>query len=300
MRKAISFSLLLGLLAACGDGNPFFPVAADETAGADPTAGTSSVYGTGLNAALTMNALDYDDQGTADPSDDLLIVNNLPFDNTDISGGGYTRAGTVGAFDLYESPSSGGVGDRKYFAVFQRTAYAQAAAVGTDDYIGFGFGGATAQQIGATGTPAARPAFYTFTGDYASVVVVRPDAGGGALGYVTGDAELYVDILDFDTGSVEGIINNRQMFDETGALLGPLAGYIALGTAAIDFNNDLTVTSTAEAVGPADTGGTGQWSSVFAGPNGEQIAGIVVIEGSMPVTADPVRETGVFIATNTE
>ena len=296
MRKAISFSLLFGLLAACGDGNPFFETTDEGTSGADPTIGTSSVYGTALNGDLTMNSLDYDDQGTVDPSDDLLLVNNLPFDNADASGGGYTRAGTIGAFDLYESPSSGGAADREYFAVFKRTSVSQVAAVATNDYVGFGFGGATAQQIGGAGTPAARSDYYTFTGDYAAIAVVRPTAGGGSIGYITGDATLFVDILDFDDGSVEGLIENRQFFDATGAPLGSLAGYISLATATIDFDNDLTVASTAESLGGGT--GTGQWSSVFAGPNGEEIAGIVVIEGTMP-GGDPMRETGVFVATQT-
>jgi hypothetical protein len=303
MKQPIIMALCLGLMGACGDGNPFFVDPADEAGDGDPTAGISSVYGTSLNDALTMNALDYDDQGTPDPADDILLVNNLPFDNSDASGGGYTRIGALSTspFDLYESPTSGGSGDRTYFAVFQRTTYAQVGAIATDNYVEFGFGGASAQQIGASGTPASRVAQYTFTGDYAAVAVVRPEAGGGTLGYITGQATVYVDLEDFDdNAAVEGIINNRQFFDETGAPLGALAGYIALATASIDFENDMTLASVATSVGPADTGGTGQWSSVFAGPNGEQIAGIVVIEGTMPVTEDPVRETGVFIVTNTE
>ncbi|MEJ6478543.1 MAG: hypothetical protein QNL92_07670 [Octadecabacter sp.] len=303
MKQPIIMALCLGLMGACGDGNPFFVDPADEAGDADPTAGTSSVYGTSLNDALTMNALDYDDQGTPDPADDILLVNNLPFDNSDASGGGYTRIGALSTspFDLYESPTSGGPGDRKYFAVFQRTTYAQVAAVATDDYVDFGFGGASAQRVGPSGTPASRAALYTFTGDYAAVAVVRPDAGGGTLRYITGDATVFVDLEDFDTNAaVEGIIDNRQYFDDTGAPLGPLSGYIELGIASIDFENDLTLASTATSVDAAVTIGTGQWSSVFAGPNGEQIAGIVVIEGTMPVTEDPERETGVFIVTNTE
>ncbi len=296
-RTAAVCALALGLV-ACGDGNPFF----DETEeGADTSAG--SVFGTDLNDDLTMNALVYNDNGTADPSDDTLIINNLPFDNSDAVGGGYTREGALpNGFDRYESPLNDTPGERQYFAVFRRSNIAQAAAVGTGDYVDFGFGGATAQQIGTAGVPAARPATYTFTGEYAGVRITTDMGGVDDVEYVTGEAELYVDILDFDTtGAVEGIIIDRQLYNADGTPSATILNdYLSLATAEVDFTNATIGISNAFGLEGTTQLTSGQWQGVFAGPNGEEIAGIVVLEGfeSTATDSDSVRETGTLIVVN--
>mmetsp|Transcript_23503 Transcript_23503/g.41444 ORF Transcript_23503/g.41444 Transcript_23503/m.41444 type:complete len:299 (-) Transcript_23503:166-1062(-) len=294
-RTAAVCALALGL-AACGDGNPFN----ETTGGGDTSSGT--IYATALNEDLTMNSLVYDDNGTADPNDDTLVVNNLPFDNSDATGGGYTRAGALArGFDRYESPDLGTAAERQYFAVFRRSDHAQVAAVGTGDYVGFGFGGATAQRLGAGAVPTARPSTYTFNGDYAAVRITTQSGGSRDVEYVTGDAELYVDILDFDTnGAVEGIVDNRQLYDSSGNLLGSMTDFLSLATASVDFTNATINSSTAVNIGGGTQLGTGNWEGIFAGPNGEEIAGIVVIEGTEGSGAgsDQVRETGTLIVTN--
>ena len=301
MNRSVLLGLGLALLTACGSTNPFMD---DGSGGGEGTADTAAgrVYGTDLNADLTMNALVYRDNGTADPTDDTLLVNNLPFDNTDSSGGGYTRAGTLpNGFERYESPLTGAASDRQYFAVFRRSTRSQVAAVGTDDYVTFGFGGATAQRLGTGRVPAQRPAAYVFTGDYAAVRVTRPDSVPGSLRYVTGDATLYADIVDFDvSGAVEGIVSNRRLYDQSGAFLGTMGDYISLATGEIDFTNAAINSSTATSIQGGTAGATGEWRGVFSGPNGEEIAGILVIEGSTPATepSGTVRETGSFIVVN--
>lgn len=291
------FALALGV-AACGDGNPF--TQAPSAGGGATSSGV--IFGTDLNDDLTMNGLVYQDNGTADPTDDTLVINNLPFDNSDVAGGAYTREGALpNGFDRYESPLLGNPGERKYFAVFRRTAFAQVAAVGTGDYIDKGFGGLTAQRIGAGAVPAARPATYTFTGDYAAVRVTTLDGGEDDVEFVTGDATLYVDVLDFDVnGAVEGIVDNRELFDSAGNSLGTLNDFLSLATAEIDFANASINSSTASNLEGGNELGTGEWQGIFAGPNGEQIAGIVVIEGDV-TSAEPndtVRETGTLIVVN--
>lgn len=288
----------LGLLAACSGGNPLFDEGND---GSDPN--PDNYYATELNADLTMNAAVYDDNDSpGDPTDDKLIINNLPFDGSDAQGNGYARmngAALAGGFDAYESVGAGEPGDHKYFAVFRRTDNSQVAAVGTGDYVGFGFGGATAQRIGNTTLPGSGE--YTYTGEYAAVRITTLDGGADDVEFITGDVTMAIDFGDFDlTGAVEGIINNRDLYDNTGTWVAALDDYISLATAEIDFDNQLTLVSTAtgyEIVGDVEIT-NGQWQSFFTGPNGEELAGFLVLEGSVPSGGDDdtVRETGVFIA----
>lgn len=303
-------------LTACDSSNPFqdaeLEVDVEEEATVEDD---GTIFATELNEDLTGNAFAYDDQGTADPSDDTLLVNNVPFDNSDLTGGGYTRSTTTlpNAFDVYES-NSGTSGSRQYFAVFQRAEYSEVAAIATGDYVAFGFGAATAQQLtDDNGIPAERPEFYTFTGDYAAVRVTTADGGEDDIEFITGDANLQVDILDFDVdGAVEGTIVNRDVYDVDGAFVTTLNDFVSLATADIDFSTGDIGSSTAssfEVVVDPDTGEpsleevtTGEWQGFFAGPNGEEIAGFVVLEGDTTAAEaeDVVRETGVFIVENTE
>jgi hypothetical protein len=276
----------------------------------ETVADDGTIFATDLNADLTADAFLYDDQGTVDPADDVLRINNIPFDNSDLSGGGYTRSATTlpNGFDVYES-TTGGSPSRQYYAVFQRTTYAEVAAIGTGNYVSFGFGGATAQQLGASnGIPPERVDAYVFTGDYAAVRISTNVGGSGDVEYITGDATLFVDILDFDVnGAVEGNINNRELFDVNGVSLGMLNDFVSLGTADIDFTTgDIgsSIATSSEIVINPDTGApevsqptSGDWRGIFAGPIGEEIAGFVVLEGTTTDAEvdDVVRETGVFI-----
>lgn len=321
MNKFIATIAVATLLIGCDGENPFDEdevvedVVATPGATEDTVADDGTIFATDLNEDLTANAFEFDDQGNDDPADDILRVNNIPFDNSDLSGGGYTRSAATlpNAFDIYESDSSDDA-ERQYFAVFQRATYSEVAAIGSGDFITFGFGGATAQQLNnSNGIPASRPEFYTFTGDYAAVRITTNAGGRDDVGYITGDANLSVDIPDFDdVGAIDGVITNRELFDVDGNSLGNLNDFISLGTAEIDFETGDIGSATAvgsEFVLNPDTneqeldqGLTGDWQGVFAGPNGEEIAGFVVLEGTTTAAEveDSVRETGVFIVTNTE
>lgn len=144
-RSFITIGALVGLT-ACGDGNPFTEQATDETTG------PLTVNGTELNEFLTGDGFAYNDNGTADPSDDTMIVNNIAFDNSDTSGGDYTfQRALPSGFSLYESPLLNIPDERRFFAVFKRSEHAQTTTVATNDYIGFGFGGLTAERLGQAG-----------------------------------------------------------------------------------------------------------------------------------------------------
>jgi hypothetical protein len=292
----------LTFVAACDGTNPFMDledgvVESDAGADTDP----DNIYATDLNADLTMNSFEYDDGGTPATGDDVLRINNIPFDNSDISGGGYTpSAATLGgsSFDVYESPTFVAA-DREYFAVFRRGTYSEVAAVGTGDYVQFGYGGATAQPLTSTnGIPAGTTETYIFTGDYAAVRTTTDQGGSADLEFVTGDATLFVDILDFDTtGAVGGFINNRELFDVNGTSLGVLGDFISLTDTTFNASTGVIDAATAGSFEGADENAAGQWQAVFAGPDGEEIAGFVVLEGTTTSieVEDSLRETGVFI-----
>ena len=298
MKRIASVCVLALGVAACGDGNPF----TDTGGGTGGGTGANTINGTALNADLTANSVVFDDNGTADPSDDTLVINNLPFDNSDTTGGGYTNAGALpNGFQRFESPVLGTAGELRYFAVFRETNFARVTAVGTGDFVEAGFGGVFAERIGGGGVPAGRAASYTFTGDYAAVRIGTANGGTNDVQFVTGDAVLTADILDFDTnGAVGGFISNRELFASDGTALGPLNDFISLANADIDFDTATIDSSTASTQENGAALGTGNWQGIFAGPNGEEIAGIVVIEGSKTAAepTDTVRETGTFIVVN--
>lgn len=309
----------VGVLAACTSGNPISssdevgigtcnqPLQPDTDCDPGETsteAATSpNVYGAALNSDLTVNDMTYD------PLTDELVLNNLPFDGDNTYARNAPLSAAIGSpFGAYESV--GGTSD--YYAVFRRSGsgYSQVGTVGTDQYVSFGFGGAAAQRLDGTGALPTANSQYLFTGEYAAVrTIIDPDTGS-QLQYVAGTATIEVDVEDFDdTGAVEGIIADRTFFDNNGVQLTDLddVDFISLATADINFDNWTIASSTATAYSRADlsSGASGSWQGLFAGPNGEEVAGIVVVSGSGPIGIDAttgdfeevqVRETGGFIA----
>ncbi len=282
-RNFLCFAALASLV-ACGDGNPY---SGDD--GADEDSGRNH-YGDSLNDDLTMNDLSYDSDS------DELVINNLPFDGAD---GRYTRnpEKDIGNdISVYESARP--IGSRiGYYAVFRRSGSgnAQAAAVGTNRYTSYGFGGATAQRLnGNTNLP--NEGEYVFTGQYAAI---RIQGSGGGEQYVSGHADIDIDIKDFDTtGAVEGIISNRKLYDRNGTFVQDLADYVQLATAQINFENGSIESSTATIIdADGESEASGEWKGVFAGPDGKEMAGILVVESRGVAGSDGAyRETGAFLA----
>ncbi len=286
-------------VAACGEGtnpltDPRHPGPENPGTGEDTRPG--AIYGFGLDPDLSMNSLRYD------AATDEIIINNIPFDGPD---GRYGRAGTLpNGFGRYESRQTLTTGRRQYYAVFRRSdsGFAQAGAAASPDYVRFGFGGVTAQRSNAR-VRMPNEGEYVYTGEYAAVRVFDLSRDGAVDGaqYITGQAQLDVDIRDFDVvGAVEGVIVNRMLFDSDGNLLGVLDDYISLATAEIDFANQTIRPSAASGISFADSEAitTGDWAGVFAGPDGKEVAGIVILTGTTGSDPDSgtVRETGVFIA----
>lgn len=259
------------------------------------------------------------DEMTFDPDTGELVFNNLPFDSDkDVAGENvYTRDAGVSAalagrgFDAYRN-AAGPSGVSQYFAVFRRSAsgYSQVGAVGSDRYLSFGFGGAAAQRLEGGGALPDTNDSYVFTGEYAAVRTVVDDTTGTRMEYVSGVSLIDVDVQDFDvSGAVEGLIVSREFFDANGANIGDLsrADFLSLSTAEINFDTWTISSSDASAVRTdGEVTQTGSWSGLFAGPNGEEVVGVVVVEGQGPVGIDPgtgefitqdVREVGGFIAT---
>jgi len=267
-------------LSGCGDGNPFTDTEEDA-----PDVDPGNVYLDDPDARLVVNNIGYD------ATTDQVIINNIPFDDANNRYDRITTEAFNNSFDAYESSPTPGSNELQYFAVFRQTGNSQVAAAGTNRYIDFGYGGAGAQRL--SGRPLLpSTGIYSYNGEYAAVrTTLAPDTGN-TLEYVTGSVALSVDFDDFDeTGAVGGVISNRTLYDTTGAPLGTLAGFISLQDTDIDFTNQTIQQAEATAVdGTGAVVGTGDWSGIFAGPNGEEIAGIVFVDSAT------VREVGGLIA----
>lgn len=319
----------LTALTACGgggagDSNPVTGASDDDVATATPgtiadpndqSTNTSFVFD--QDRQLTANQFTY--QPGATPADDTIVINNLPFDNVSSEDGTYTpRAGVVlPTGQVFDNAATGA--SLQYLAVVQvsGTTGALIGAVATDGYAGFGYGGAYASR-NDSGLPPDTSITYRYTGTYNGVRVIR-QVGTGAVGannvmqLTTGNATVLVDLRDIDEGgAVVGSISSRRLYDTNGNFLGNLSGIglSELITAPSILTADNTIAETG--AGTVNSDGTaaqsGTYSGMFSGPNGEEIIGLLVIEGNLADSDpnhDPVdgnapvtgREVGGFIAT---
>lgn len=276
-------------------------------------------YGADLNVEdkAPMNDIDFD------PATGELVLNNMtfddrnPFDRDDTASTRLRAAGS--GYDVYQNA----VTVDEYYAVFRRSDYAQAGAAGSRSTVfnrPIDLGGVGVERIEGSGALPVANATYVFNGEYAGVRTLYPDERyqQEEIQYVTGTTQVTVDIEDYDeTGSVRGVIMDRKIFDAMGAELDEVningdtigdANFIRLDPNTIDFENWSIDAGAAQMVrvngpdAPSEIDGT--WSGLFAGPNGEEIAGIVVVQGDMPIGIDPdtgeyievdVRELGTFL-----
>ncbi|MFW2589923.1 hypothetical protein [Sagittula sp. SSi028] len=268
-----------------------------------------------------------------------VVIDGLPFDGDN----SYTRnafasdssaLATNSSFDAYTASN----GSTTYYALFRRSesGYAQVGASATDRYITFGPTGAGAQRLAGDGALPSSQNSYQFNGEYAAVRTIVDDAADTVVQYVSGTIRLDVDTDDFDgRGEVSGVVQDRVFYDTNGNTLfttdtsvgGRDQEYISLTDGAIDFD-DWTISSASGSAAivangalsdpgatgvPADAEGSrqitsGDWSGVFAGPNGEEVAGVLLVEGQGAVgidestgqtiilTADNIQEVGTFVA----
>jgi len=263
-----TYTPLLGNVGDC-DGNS---VKDDGT-----TAGTDN--GTGPTAKLlsgeySASRIEYD------ASKDQLIVESLPFDD-DVFEGRYNRvkAFDVPGYNAYRSTT----GFDNYIAYYgnSSTGNMSTAIVGQDGYADHGHAGAGyARSTGVALPSSAQRAFYT--GKY--VGLRTTDDNNPFLDIIEGDAAMEA---DFSDGKVRGFIRNRVLKQSQSAL--SAGSNMALTEIAID--RDEAKFKGGSVGGTVDGAAVdGNWEGLFGGPNGEEIAGVVVI------THGTYRETGTFIA----
>lgn len=279
-------------VAACSGGNPF---EVDDPQEGDPDTTVSSAF-LDQNDNLVVNNIAFD------PTADVVIINNIPFDDPANRYDAIATEAFTNGFGAYQSSPAAGSAELQYFAIFRRSdsGLSQVAASTSAEYIGFGFGGGGAQRVTATNPNLPRNGLYTYNGEYGGVRTILNAVGNGdRVQYVTGDAQLAADFGDFDdVGAVNGGIRNRILYDDTGVQIGTLDGFLSLANGEIDFTNGTIDPSTAVLLD--STGAVvanGNWQGVFAGPNGEEIAGVLFVDSVSMTGVNDAREIGGFIAT---
>ena len=249
-----------------------------------PAGGDDNNTSGGVCNDTTIVCLDEANKFVYDATKDEIHINNLPFD---LSGTYAAIEGlTVGGQQVYKNTG----GAQSYYAIYVqgRNAATAASVVATDSWLDYGYAGT---MFRGTGTlPNATEA--TYRGTYQGIRVY--EGADERHGFSTGDVEMVVDFEDFDdVGAVSTRIGNRVAYDENGAVLGNLPGLATVDTHHED--GVIQETDISEGIGDSATGATGTLAGIFGGTNGNQIAGVLVLEGPDALTGDDVRETGAFV-----
>jgi hypothetical protein len=244
----VTLVVFLGLLAACGDGQPLF----DETpAEPDPDVdGNDDGDGDGdgdLDSGPELppgteepsprdGILRYEAENETgggfvtnvsyDARTDTFTVDNLGFDGANVYSRGESVS-TMGGFAVYEADVevddflTGDAIDqlvpyRAILGISDNTVGGEArtsfAIVRTGGYVSYGFGGFVYERNGEVVLPSSGQA--QFSGDYAGI---RVFSGNGGLEYTRADMTMAIDFEDFNDGAaVRGRITNREAFDDDG------------------------------------------------------------------------------------
>lgn len=258
-----TYTPLLGTVGTCEDA----VVEGGTTNGTDATAKL-------LTGDYSASRIEYD----ADT--DQLIVESLPFDDNVFEG----RYDRVAAFDVpgynaYRATN----GLDNYIAYYgtSSTGRVSSAVVGQDGYADHGHAGAGYARDGSVNLPSSSQVAY-YNGSYVGLRTVADN--NPFLDIITGDAQIEA---DFSDGKIRGYIRNRVLKQSQSPL--SAGSDIVLNEANILTDEatfeDGTVSGIVDGL---DVDGT--WQGLFGGPNGEEVAGVVIIN-----TGD-YRETGSFIA----
>ena len=317
--KAVGILSIFALVACGGSGsNPVTGGDSDDGVvtdpGADPNVSlTDAAFLFDTSKNLVANSFVFTPGAT--PGTGTISINNLPFDGVSSQGGAYNpRPGVVLPSGAVYQNTPNNPAEDQYYAVVLTSAPggtgALVGAVATNRYVEFGYGGAYASRPTGSGLPPTRPATYQYTGSYNGIRVIRQNEAVGATNGIqltTGDAEVNIDLQDFDlTGAIRGQIINRQLFDLNGNPIGNL-GRVELVITDLDPATLQTTGGTTINVNSDSTAAqTGTWTGLVSGPNGEEVAGFLIVEGDLADT-DPNfdtntarevvtgRETGGFI-----
>lgn len=284
MSKLAHSAILVVLLASCS-GEPFDSVG-DEPAGDGestdggtdggidtPDVGDGSGVGTDVpdsGASQSLRALYGGEVNSVeyDPDTGEVVINNLPLD-------GQSYHEFDRGLDGFQAITNSEDALRRYYAVRRttETGDVEVTAVGTGDYRDTGYGGYLIRRASDTANlPATGEAVYQ--GPYAGVRVLPGDQQGTRNAtFSQGDATLEVDFGDFDVvGAVEGRIENRKVVGINGEDLGERP-VIILGTGEIEGNGRFSGAAFTE---PDAT--EGSYVGLFAGPDGEEAGGVVLID----------------------
>ncbi|WP_281856139.1 hypothetical protein [Litoreibacter halocynthiae] len=307
--KAFGILSVSALIACGGSGdNPVTGGTVDtDVDPTDPNVVTGQKFAFDRSVGLVANSIEFRENVAGDPSDDQLVINNIPFDTTT---GEYDRTGTLpNGWGLYQNTERNLEGRLQYYAVFNQSATAdvEGGVAASPQYRGsIGNAGAVIRR---SGTPVSLPVagIFNYNGSYSGIREIDNDLDttGTVPGItlVTGDALVRVDYGDFDvTGDIVGSISNRNVYDVNGTFLGSLSN-VSLAEALID-----RPTQTINESGASSQDGllSGTWEGVFGGPTGNEIAAYVILNGTTPDTPgatplDPVipgvgvRELGVLL-----
>ncbi|WP_444454654.1 hypothetical protein ACTTAI_04720 [Rhodobacter capsulatus] len=238
----------------------------------------------GICNGTTIVCADDANSFTYDAEKDEIHVNNLPFDLD----GTYAKIDglTIGGQQVYKNVK----GARNYYALYVQGANTETAAsvVATDDYINYGPSGTMFRGTGKVDLPTDAEA--TYSGSYQGIRIYE---AGGQHGFSTGDIEMVVDFEDMDdVGAISTTISNRVAYDENGVAIGNLPGLVTTDTH--HENGIIQETAIQEGYGSSATGATGTLSGIFSN-GGDQIAGVLVLEGKDALSSANVRETGAFV-----
>ncbi|MBU2992810.1 hypothetical protein Q4555_03605 [Octadecabacter sp. 1_MG-2023] len=297
MSRIITALSIAALLAGCDGKNPFQDevVATNEETGEtelvddnDPNTDVDNKFAYDPERNLTMNSVDYDDNGTPnDPTDDTVVINNLPFDGPDgvyddIAGADTTNADgqTTNIFQNTENTISGEI---QYYAVMVRSDFLEASSAASEDWTNFGFAGANVNRESYV-IPDDFQGSYVYAGVYAAT---RTYDERGGLELIRGDATLRLDVPDIDPldglqGTIAGNITNRTRDGIGDQMVGDLPD-ISLRT--VTFNTDTGVWEDGDAGtydyvnGDRIERDSGTYDGLIAGTNGEELGGYLIVEG---------------------
>ncbi|MDV7141918.1 hypothetical protein R3X27_04400 [Tropicimonas sp. TH_r6] len=325
MTKNLALLLaLLGMLAACGDGDGTNPV---NNPGSDEETDDSETEDDETETASD-SIIRYEEQDEStgngyvtsvsyDAENDTFTVDNIGFDADNV----YDRddqVASLGPFALYEASDTfydsvtgekiSQLTDYKALYGVSTSGQTEFAIVRTGAYVDYGFGGYMYARNGSVTLPTSGQASYT--GDYAGL---RDFKSRGDLEYVTGDMNVAIDFEDFNDGSaVQGSVYNRRVYDTSGndvtddilTAIGSSSDSLptvtfSIGPGVLSDNGELTGELASyyyNSSGALETFESGNYYAVISGNSAEEIVGVIVIESDDPryegVTA---RETGGFI-----
>ncbi|MCC5974158.1 MAG: hypothetical protein JJT81_08905 [Rubellimicrobium sp.] len=332
MNRILPLVAAVGLLAACGDGQPFFnedeiPGGGDGDGGsiAGPDLPPGTAEPTASRGILRFEATD--DQGGGfvrdvayDARTDQFFVDNLAFDGANIYSRG-EAVSSMGGFAVYESNPTAfdavtgrPVEQLQYRTIYgvsrnttvvngERVPVSQFAIVRTGSYVGYGFGGFVYERSGGVNLPTT--GFATYDGTYAGQRVFDGAAGQE---FTRGDVNISIDFEDFNDGAgVRGTITNREAFDIDGNAI-PLGGEgelvlptlrFVIGPGALTPNGEISAgiqSLTVNDDGSVRPYEEGMYYAIIGGQDASEIVGVFVVESQDPrfsgVTA---QETGGFI-----